>query len=56
MLTIILPLLVAVVGALMYALAANAKLAELGRILFFVGAFFCVWVASGKVLAIGPVR
>jgi Na+/phosphate symporter len=30
-------LLIALVGILMYALCANPKLAEIGRILFFVG-------------------
>jgi Na+/phosphate symporter len=34
---ILLSLLVAVVGVLMYALAANPKVAELGRIAFFCG-------------------
>jgi Na+/phosphate symporter len=34
---ILLSLLVAVVGVLMYALAANPKVAELGRIAFGVG-------------------
>jgi Na+/phosphate symporter len=37
------PLLLAVGGALLYALAGNAKLSELGRIMFFVGLF---WFAS----------
>ncbi len=52
MVTIILPLLVAVVGVLIYALATNAKLSEIGRLMFFVGLFFCVWVASGRVLTL----
>lgn len=56
MLIILLPLLVMVIGCLMYAFAANPKVQELGRILFFVGAFFTVWGASGKVLAFGPVQ
>ncbi len=34
---IYLSLLVAVVGVLMYALCANPKLAEIGRLLFFAG-------------------
>lgn len=34
---IYLPLLVSVVGVLMYALAANPKLAEIGRLSFAVG-------------------
>lgn len=36
--TIYLPLLAALIGVLMYALSANPKLAEIGRILFFSGA------------------
>jgi hypothetical protein len=32
-----LSLLIALIGVLMYALCANAKLAEIGRILFFCG-------------------
>ncbi len=40
------PLLIAVVGALLYALAANPKVQEIGRILFFVGALVVVWSAS----------
>ena len=41
---IVLSLLVALVGVLMYALSANPKLAEIGRIMFFAGLFvflFC---------------
>jgi hypothetical protein len=33
-----LPLLVAIIGVLMYSLCANPKLAEIGRILFWTGA------------------
>lgn len=34
---ILLPLLVALTGLLMYAFAVNAKLSEVGRIMFFSG-------------------
>lgn len=34
---VILPLLVAVVGVLVYALASNPKVQEMGRIAFFCG-------------------
>ncbi len=37
--TIILSLLVAIIGCLVYALSANAKLCELGRLSFFAGLF-----------------
>jgi len=36
---IYIPLLVAILGVLLYALAANPKLQELGRIMFFCGLF-----------------
>lgn len=35
---IFIPLLAAIIGVLMYALAANPKLSEIGRILFWTGA------------------
>lgn len=35
--SIVLSALVAVVGVLMYALSANAKLVEIGRLAFFAG-------------------
>jgi hypothetical protein len=34
---VLLPLLVAVIGLLMYALSANPKLVEVGRIMFWTG-------------------
>lgn len=34
---ILLPLLIALIGVLMYALCANPKLQEVGRIMFFCG-------------------
>jgi Na+/phosphate symporter len=34
------PLVFAIVGVLMYALCANPKLSEIGRIIFFCGFFF----------------
>lgn len=43
---IILPFLVAIVGVLVYILAANPKVSELGRITFFVGLFFFVMAIS----------
>jgi hypothetical protein len=39
---IIVPFLVLVVGALVYGLSANAKVAEMGRIAFFCGLFWLV--------------
>ena len=43
-----LALVVAVVGALTYGLASNAKVAELGRILFFCGVFLALMAAGAK--------
>ncbi len=40
-------LLCAVVGAFVYAISSNAKVAEMGRIAFMVGLFFCIWAVSG---------
>jgi hypothetical protein len=35
--TILIPLLIALVGVLLYALAANPKVSEIGRIMFWTG-------------------
>jgi hypothetical protein len=43
MLAILAPLLVCVIGVLAYALAANPKVSELGRIAYAVGLFWCVY-------------
>jgi hypothetical protein len=55
MITIIWPLLIAVAGALVYAFAANPKLAEIGRILFFCGVLWTVYMLTGSTFAIGAV-
>lgn len=44
--TILVPLLVFVVGALVYALASNGKVARLGEIAAFVGLFWLVGVLA----------
>lgn len=49
---IALPLLVAVVGVLMYALAENPKVAEMGRIAFFVGLLVLVSAAGQQVVSL----
>ncbi len=52
---IYLSLLFAVIGAFMYAFAANPKLAEMGRILFGVGMLaFLLGAASGRLLSVLP--
>ena len=40
---ILIPLLVCVAGALIYALATNPKLVEMGRIAYFVGLLWTVY-------------
>lgn len=47
MITIIWPLLVAFLGALIYGFAKEGKAAELGRIAFFCGLFWVVWLLTG---------
>jgi len=50
---IYLSLLVALVGVLMYALSANPKLVEIGRLAFFAGLLaFLMLVGGGHSLAI----
>jgi hypothetical protein len=44
MMVILTPLLVSVVGAFVYAISVNAKLAELARIAFFVGLLWLVYL------------
>lgn len=46
----IFPFVFAVVGVLMYALCTNAKLAEVGRIVFACGFFFVTAALAGQVL------
>ncbi len=51
--TIYLSLLVALIGILMYALCANPKLQEIGRISYFAGILaFLIEVAGGHALSI----
>ncbi len=47
---IYLSLLCALVGILMYALSANPKLAEIGRLLFFAGTLAFLLVTAGRFL------
>ncbi|MGP0042487.1 MAG: hypothetical protein ACLPJW_17585 [Rhodomicrobium sp.] len=44
---ILVPLLVCIIGLLMYALAANPKLVEIGRIMFWTGLLACL-LGSGN--------
>lgn len=49
----IIPILFMVIGALVYALAANPKVAELGRLTFWAGAFAVALYFAGKGVSIG---
>lgn len=44
---VLVPLVVLVAGALAYALSSNGKLSELGRIAYFVGLLWLVYLFAG---------
>ena len=44
------PVVFVIGGALAFGLSTNAKLAELGKIVFFVGAFWLCHALSGRAL------
>jgi len=46
----IIPLIVAIVGLLMYVLASQAKVVEIGRIMFWTGLLVSLFVAAEKTL------
>lgn len=46
----VLPLVVCVVGALMYALPTSPKVNEMGRLMFFVGLFWLVYGSVGRMI------
>lgn len=50
--TIYLPLLVCIIGLVIYALTTNAKASELGRIMFAFGLLVSLFQVAGEVLAI----
>jgi len=47
------PLFVAIVGLLMWCLAANAKVAEIGKIMFFCGLLALMFSTAKETLRIG---
>lgn len=53
---ILLPLLVAVIGLLMYALCTNPKLVEVGRIMFWTGLLATLLGNAHIVQAVGTLR
>lgn len=44
----IIPLVVAIIGLLMYVLASNTKVSEIGRIMFWTGLLVTLFVAAGR--------
>jgi hypothetical protein len=48
-----LTLIVAIVGVLMYALCANAKLQEIGRLMFFAGLLAFLIGAAPELIKLG---
>lgn len=52
MLIALVPLLMLVVGALMYALSANPKLAELGRLACAAGLFSLAFAYAGRLVTL----
>jgi hypothetical protein len=50
MATIAIPLLVAVIGALVYALSSNGKVSRMGEIAFFVGLLWLVYQLGSRQL------
>jgi Na+/phosphate symporter len=53
MLIAIIPFIVLIVGLLMYALAANPKISEIGRIMFFCGLLALCFTFARQTLSLG---
>jgi len=53
MIIAVIPLLVAIIGLLMYILASNAKVAEIGRIMFFCGLLALMFSTARETFRIG---
>lgn len=49
---VLLPVLIALVGLLMYALSANPKVSEIGRIMFFAGLLAFLLVGGEQVFSL----
>jgi hypothetical protein len=49
---ILLPLLIAIVGALMFGLCANGKLVEIGRLMFFAGLLAFLLSPTGPMISL----
>ncbi len=53
MLIAVIPLLVAIIGLLLYLLAANAKVAEVGRLMFACGLLALMFASAREAVRIG---
>lgn len=49
---IYLPLLIAILGAFVYAFAVNPKLAEIGRLSYLVGLWVFLWLFGGPLVSV----
>jgi hypothetical protein len=49
----VIPLLVAIIGPLMYILAGNAKVAEIGRLMFACGLLALIFASARESIRIG---
>lgn len=49
---VFLPLLVALIGVLMYALATNPKLQEIGRLAYFAGLLAFLLIAGSHIVSL----
>lgn len=53
MIIAVIPLLVAIIGLLLYLLAANAKVAEVGRLMFGCGLLALMFASARESIRIG---
>lgn len=56
MITILWPALITVIGLVIYALTTNPKLSEIGRLMFFAGLLWTVYLLSGSRFDFGRMR
>ncbi len=50
MIVAVFPLVVAIIGGVVYGFSSNAKVAEIGRLLFFIGMLWLVYASIGRVV------
>ena len=52
MLVVLIPALILVIGLLLYALASNGKVQEIGRIMFACGMLVTTWVLATRTVTL----